>query len=407
MNSRPQTGSPLPDREYWLEQLLAISKPVLAALAERRLKERMPIEFAETDGANEAERAAASAALLADRAKYTHLEALGRLLSGMAPWLENRRLSGAEEETRSRYAVLAREAIDAGTDPASPDYMNFSDGFQPIVDAAFLAQAILRAPVELGEKLEQRVKSNVIAALKQTRTRKPVFSNWLLFAATIEAALFKLGESDWDPMRIDYALKQHEQWYLGDGAYGDGPEFHWDYYNSFVIQPMLVDVLAAVGDQYGEWDAMRPAVTDRARRYAAVLERLIAPDGTYPPIGRSLAYRFGAFQSLAQSALLDALPEGVSAPQVRCALTAVIRRTLDMPGNFTPEGWLTIGFCGHQPDIGERYISTGSLYLCSEVFLPLGLPGEHPFWSGAEEAWTSKKAWSGQAFGIDTALKQV
>nr|WP_235549006.1 DUF2264 domain-containing protein [Paenibacillus sp. Soil522] len=407
MKSRPQIGSPIPDREYWLEQLLAISKPVLAALAERRLKERMPIEIAETDGANEAERAAASAALLADRAKYTHLEALGRLLSGMAPWLENRRLSGAEEEMRSRYAVLAREAIDAGTDPASPDYMNFSDGFQPIVDAAFLAQAILRAPEELGERLEKRVKSNVIAALKQTRTRKPVFSNWLLFAATIEAALFKLGESDWDPMRIDYALKQHEQWYLGDGTYGDGPEFHWDYYNSFVIQPMLVDVLAAVGDQYGEWDAMRPAVTDRARRYAAVLERLIAPDGTYPPIGRSLAYRFGAFQSLAQSALLDALPVGVSAPQVRCALTAVIRRTMDMSGNFSPEGWLTIGLCGHQPDIGERYISTGSLYLCSEVFLPLGLPGEHPFWSGVEEAWTSKKAWSGQAFGIDTALKQV
>lgn len=405
MPSRQQTDSPLNDRDYWLEQLLAISDPVLEALAGRRLKERMPIECAETVGANEAERAAAKAALLADRAQYTHLEALGRLLSGMAPWLANRELAGTEEEMRSHYAALAREAIDAGTDLASPDYMNFSEGFQPIVDAAFLAQAILRAPVELGEKLAQRVKSNLIAALKQTRTRKPVFSNWLLFAAIIEAALFKLGESDWDPMRIDYALKQHEQWYLGDGAYGDGPEFHWDYYNSFVIQPMLVDLLAAVGDQYEEWDAMRTTVADRARRYATVLERLIAADGTYPPIGRSLAYRFGAFQSLAQSALLDALPAGVSAPQVRCALTAAIRHTLDMPGNFTPEGWLTIGFCGHQPDIGERYISTGSLYLCSEVFLPLGLPREHPFWSGAEEAWTSKKAWSGQAFCIDTALK--
>jgi hypothetical protein len=192
---------------------------------------------------------------------------------------------------------------------------------------------------------------------------------------------------------------------LGDGAYGDGPEFHWDYYNSFVIQPMLVDVLDAAGDQYEEWNAMREAVTGRARRYAAVLERLIASDGTYPPLGRSLAYRFGAFHSLAQSALRDQLPEGVSAAQVRCALTAAIRRTLDMPGNFTPEGWLTIGFCGHQPDVGERYISTGSLYLCSAVFLPLGLPNEHPFWSGAAEDWTSRKAWSGLSFGIDTALK--
>ncbi|OMF24940.1 hypothetical protein BK133_21945 [Paenibacillus sp. FSL H8-0548] len=402
MQSIQQSSSQLTDREYWLEQMLFISTPVLTALSERQLKERMPIEIAETAGANDEE----NAVLLADRAKYTHLEALGRLLSGMAPWLENKQLAAeAEEETRSRYAALAREAIDAGTDPESPDYMNFSDGFQPIVDAAFLAQAILRAPVELGEKLEQRVRANVVAALKQTRSRKPVFSNWLLFAATIESALFKLGERDWDPMRIDYALKQHEQWYLGDGAYGDGPEFHWDYYNSFVIQPMLVDVLAAVGEQYEDWKAMRPAVASRAQRYAEVLERLIGPDGTYPPIGRSLAYRFGAFQSLAQSAWLDALPEGVSGAQVRCALTAAIRRTLEIPGNFTADGWLTIGFCGHQKDIGERYISTGSLYLCSEVFLPLGLPLEHPFWSGAADNWTSKKAWSGQAFGIDTALK--
>jgi hypothetical protein len=30
-------------------------------------------------------------------------------------------------------------------------------------------------------------------------------------------------------------LRQHEQWYRGDGIYGDGPEFDWDYYNSFVM----------------------------------------------------------------------------------------------------------------------------------------------------------------------------
>lgn len=403
IESGSQINEMLPVRKYWLEQMLAIGEPVLSALAERRLKEKMPIEIAITAGDTDDEKAAAE--LKADRAKFTHLEALGRLLSGMAPWLENKHINGHEEELRVRYAALAREAVDAGTDPASPDYMNFSDGYQPIVDAAFLALAVLRAPIELGEKLEQRVKANVITALKQTRSRKPVFSNWLLFAATIEAALLKLGELDWDPMRIDYALKQHEQWYLGDGAYSDGPDFHWDYYNSFVIQPMLVDVIAAAGHEHEEWRAMQGAVASRSRRYAEVLERLIGTDGTYPPIGRSLAYRFGAFQSLAQHALNDDLPTSVTASQVRCALTAAIRRTLEVPGNFTADGWLTIGFCGHQRDVGERYISTGSLYLCAAVFLPLGLASEHPFWSGADEAWTSKKAWSGQAFGIDAALK--
>ena len=45
-------------------------------------------------------------------------------------------------------------AIAAGTDPASPDYMNFNQGHQPVVDTAFLALAILRAPTELWKKLD-------------------------------------------------------------------------------------------------------------------------------------------------------------------------------------------------------------------------------------------------------------
>lgn len=57
-----------------------------------------------------------------------------------------------------------------------------------------------------------------------------------------ETFLLKIGE-DYDPSRIDYALKKIPEWYYGDGVYGDGPSFAMDYYNSFVIQPMLVEVL--------------------------------------------------------------------------------------------------------------------------------------------------------------------
>lgn len=382
-------GSGLRDRSYWIDQMLLVGEPVLTALAERRLRLSMLVETAAG----------------VDRSEYTYLEALGRLLAGMAPWLEQGEQSGTEGELRASFAELAREALDAATDPQSVDYMNFSSGLQPIVDTAFLAQAILRAPTELWDKLAPRVKKNVIAALKQTRSRKPVFSNWLLFSAMIEAALFMLGEGDWDQMRIDYALKQHEQWYVGDGAYSDGPDFHWDYYNSFVIQPMLIDVIEAVGEQNDDWSRMRGAIMERARRYAAVMERLIGPDGTFPPIGRSLAYRCGAFHSLAQSALLETLPSGLRPEAVRCALTAVIRQTLGGPRTFNEGGWLTIGLGGHQPEIGEHYISTGSLYLCAAVFLPLGLPAAHPFWSRPGADWTSRLAWSGAPFPIDEALK--
>ncbi len=197
-------------------------------------------------------------------------------------------------------------------------------------------------------------------------------------------------------MRVDYAIRQHEEWYKGDGIYGDGPPFHWDYYNSFVIQPMLLAVVEAVSKSSKAWEPLYPAIVTRAMRYAAIEERLISPEGTFPAVGRSLAYRFGVFHHLANMALRRQLPENVAPEQVRAGLSAVLHRMLEAPGTFDPDGWLTVGFCGHQPAIAESYISTGSLYLCSAGFLPLGLPAVDPFWSKPTQPWTQKKIWNGE-----------
>ena len=378
------------DRAYWLGVLRRLSEPVLVNLAGQRLKERMPVEA--VPGAAD------------DRRNYAHLEAFGRLLAGVSPWLELEGEAGEEGRLRERYADLARRSLDAATDPRSRDFMNFNKGGQPVVDAAFLAQAILRAPRELWQKLDTRVRANVVAALKATRVIKPHYSNWLLFSAIIEAALASVGE-EWDQMRVDYAVRQHEQWYKGDGAYGDGPDFHWDYYNSFVIQPMLIDTLSAVSKKAQGWDEFYQRALPRARRYAAVQERMISPEGTFPPLGRSITYRFGAFHLLAQMALLHQLPPELTPAQVRSALGAVIRRLIEAPGTFDREGWLTIGLYGHQPGLAERYISTGSLYLCAVGLLPLGLPPGDDFWSGPPTDWTAKKMWSGQDVSADHALR--
>ncbi len=379
--------SPDGEREFWISVLRRLADPVLTNLANGTLKARMPVEQA--PGAN--------------RSAVTHLEALGRLIAGIAPWLELPADNTAEGRLRAEYAELARRAIGRAVDPASPDFLNFTRERQPLVDAAFLAQGLLRAPRALGDPLDPATKRNLVAALESTRTILPSTSNWLLFSATVEAGLARLG-APWDRLRVDYALRQHEQWYKGDGAYGDGPEFHWDYYNSFVIHPMLLDVLDACRDEVPAWKDLAGRVGRRAQRYAAVQERLIAPDGTFPAIGRSLAYRFGAFHLLAAIALRRALPEGVSPAQVRGALTAVVRRSIGAPGTFDADGWLRIGFCGHQPGIGETYISTGSLYLCAVGLLPLGLPSSDDFWSTPAQPWTSVRAWGGEAFPIDHAL---
>ena len=82
----------------------------------------------------------------------THLEAVGRLLAGVAPWVELGGDATAEGRAREALADLARRAIDRGVDPASPDFFNFNRGGQPLVDAAFLAQGLLRARRALIER---------------------------------------------------------------------------------------------------------------------------------------------------------------------------------------------------------------------------------------------------------------
>ena len=370
-------------RKDWLDLMLKIADPVLVNLAARGLHESLPVEKP-------------------DRAMYAQLEAFGRTMTGMSPWLELEGLSGEEAALQARYRLLAAECMDAATDPGSPDFMNFSEGYgQSLVDAAFLAHAIVRAPNTLYRSLDGRVRHNISEALKATRRFEPFPSNWLFFSAMVEAALLVMGEA-YDTAPVDKAVEAFEKWYVGDGAYGDGERFRFDYYNSFVIHPMYVDVLevfAGLGERYA---ALLPAVKKRAARFAAVLERMIAPDGTYPVIGRSVCYRFGAFHALAHAALTGNLPEEVRPAQVRCGLSAVIARTA-AGGMFDGNGFLKAGVYGSQPSLGEGYICTGSLYLCEAVFLPLGLAPGHPFWTDPDEDWTGKKIWSGEDLPLDHA----
>ncbi|MCA0434234.1 MAG: DUF2264 domain-containing protein [Proteobacteria bacterium] len=376
------------DREYWISVLRRLSDPILHSLSRGQLKATMPVEAQNS----------------ADRAKYSHLEAWGRLLAGIAPWLDLNSLEGQEAALQKEYIALAQKCMDSATDPASPDFMNFSAGNQPLVDAAFLAHGILRSPRVLWHGLHGRVQGQIVDALKSSRAvRTPGGgNNWVMFAAMVEIALHYMGEATIE-QRLEGCVAKMLACYKGDGAYGDGPNFRFDYYNAFVIHPMLIDVLALLKDKEPRYILTYNEVLSRARRYAAVQERMIAPDGTFPPVGRSLTYRFGALQVLAQMALRSDLPPELKPAQVRCALTSVIRRIIEARGTFDDAG---PGLCGYQPSLAEAYISTGSLYLCSVGLLPLGLPREHEFWSGAPEKWTSQKIWSGESLPADKSLSE-
>ena len=387
--STPVVAPEIVDRKYWLRVLVKIADPLLESLSRGELRKSMPVEC--------------KSGMDADRRKVTYLEAFGRLMAGMSPWLELGADNSEEGQLRKKYIALAQKSMKIAVDPESPDFMNFTEGGQPLVDAAFLAHAILRAPNVLWAQLDQTTQQQIVVAMKSSRVITPGYSNWLLFSAMVEAFLLFAGEQH-DELRMDLAIRKHMEWYKGDGMYGDGPDFHWDYYNSYVIQPMLVDILGELMKHSKKYEKTSETVVKRAQRYADIQERLISPEGTFPAIGRSLPYRFGAFQLLAQMALQHRLSDELNSAQVRSALSAVIQRMIEAPGVFDSNGWLRIGFFGHQPNIAESYISTGSLYLCSVGLLPLGLPASDPFWADAPMDWTSRKIWSGQDFKADHAI---
>ena len=373
-------------RKEWLDALLRIVSPVLNSLEKGRLKKDLPLSLHE------------------ERADFAPLEAFGRGMLGLAPWLEaeSEDLEAQERALQEKYRAKAVKCIAMATDPDSPDFMVFDRGGQPLVDTAFLAHAIVRAPKALAGSLSPEVRHNLAEAFRSSRQITPGSSNWLFFSAMVEAGLYILGEP-YDLVRVLYALRTFQGWYKGDGVYGDGAMLHCDYYNSFVIQPMYVDLVKLFADKSPEIEAMGGTVIARAARYASVLERMIGPEGSYPVVGRSICYRFGAFQMLSQAALQHELEEGVSPASVRCGLTAVIRRVMSAPDMFDEKGWLLPGVYGYQPELAEGYINIGSLYLCSAVVLPLGLSGKDEFWSGAEEEWSGKKVWSGGHISIDHA----
>jgi hypothetical protein len=374
------------DRDYWWKLLNKIASPVITNLANGTLIKNMPVEKSPTFDKRSP--------------TVTYLEAVGRTYAGIAPWLTLPDDQTAEGGARKKLRTDAVKGLNKCFAPGSPDALNFAKDHQPIVDAAYLAQSFLRAPKALWEPLEAETKQRIISAFKSLRNRKPFKSNWLLFGSLTEAFLLTIGE-DYDAERLNEGPKMINEWYKGDGWYGDGPNLALDYYNSFVIHPMLVDVLAVMADKKLVEQKVYDLALKRMQRHAVGQERMISPEGTYPPIGRSITYRTGAFQVLSQVALMEKLPQGIKPAQVRCALTKVKQNMYETPGTFDKNGWLQLGFCGHQAEISDYYTSTGSLYMATLYFLPLGLPAQHEFWNGAPMAWTAKQAWGGKPFAKD------
>ncbi len=379
------------ERKEWVGMLDRIAKPVMENMAAATLKANMHYESIGGE----------------KRHPVSYLEAFGRTVCGIAPWLELGADQTSEGKLRGYYIDLALRGLANAVDPKSPDHLDFNNPCkQPLVDAAFLCQGLERAPRQLISRLDKTTRQRLVAELKSSRVIKPNESNWTLFASMVEATLLDLtGQCDSSRLWHGINSFMREGWYKGDAMYGDGRQFHLDFYNSIVIHPMLADILSVLKRHDYAVDSLVEVENKRLRRFSEEQERVIGPDGSYPAIGRSITYRFGVFHGLARAVLCNTLSTRLKPGQVRSAMTAVMRRQMSRPATFDSEGWLTVGFAGHQPRMSEAYINTGSEYMCTAFFLPLGLPATDDFWTAPYAEWTNRKAWRGIDVGADHALR--
>lgn len=382
------------DRDYWTSLAYSMAAPVLNNMAEGTLQKNMLVEVSPNwDGRD---------------IKVTYMEAFGRLMAGIAPWLSLPDDDTPECTQRKQLRQWALASYRNAVDPDSPDCLLWSGQGQALVDAAYVAESFLRAYDALWVPLDDITKQRYIEAFKGLRRIDPPYTNWLLFSSTIESFLAKAG-ADCDEYRVNSAIRKVEEWYTGDGWYADGPVFAFDYYSSYVFHPMYLETLQAMIDS-GRYTRIHykkhyDRALKRTQKFSIVLERLISPEGTFPVFGRSIPYRMATMQPLALMAWYGRLPVGLTDGQVRAALTTVMHRMFDGKENFNEKGFLTIGFTGRQPNVADWYTNNGSLYMTSLAFLPLGLPPTHPFWSDAPLAWTSQKAWGAQPFPKDHQWK--
>lgn len=396
-DKRVKMQKKISDREYWAEMAYQIAAPVLSNMSKGELRKNMEIEISPTwDGRDKG---------------VIYMECFGRLMSGIAPWLSLPDDETPEGRKRKQIRKWALKSYAHSVDPESPDYLLWRNEGQPLVDAAYIASSFLRAPKQLWEPLDELTKERYIYEFQQLRRIDPPYTNWLLFAAMVETFLMEVG-AEHDMFRIHTAIRKIDEWYVGDGWYSDGQRFAFDYYNSYVIHPMYVQVLEVLVNHKIK---MRDKSLDnvvksldiaqkRMQRFGMILERFISPEGTFPVFGRSMTYRMGVFQPLSMLCWKEILPEELKEGQVRNALTTVMKRMFSVEGNFNKGGFLQLGFAGHQTDLADWYSNNGSMYITSEVFLPLGLPADHSFWTTEPSEWTSQKAWNGKLFPKDHAV---
>ncbi|MCU0489960.1 MAG: DUF2264 domain-containing protein [Chloroflexaceae bacterium] len=300
------------------------------------------------------------------------LEGFARPLWGLAPLAAG---GGAYAHWQRVVRGLA-----AGSDPQHPEFWGWpSPRNQRLVEMAAIGFALVLAPEQCWLPLRESERANLVAWLHTINRTETSDNNWHFFRVLVNMGLARVGVAP-DQAASQRSLNRIEDFYLGDGWYNDGPapRVQRDYYLPFALH--FYGLIYA--EVMGGTDPERARhYRERAARFAHDFVAWFAPGGAALPFGRSMTYRFaqGAFWGALAYAGVEALPWGV----LKGLLLRHLRWWLQQP-IFNGDGTLSIGYVYPNLHMAEDYNSPGSPYWALKAFLPLALPGDHPFWLAEE-----------------------
>ncbi|WP_111560268.1 DUF2264 domain-containing protein [Paracoccus sediminilitoris] len=301
------------------------------------------------------------------------VEGVVRPLWGLVPLA----MGGGE---RAHWPLL-RQALSEGVDPAHPNYWGpVHDYSQRAVEMAAIGMMLMLLPEEGWYPLEDSDKHNLVAWIDGIQRVELVDNNWLFFAILVQEGLRRIGKADLvDETLQERYLARIEEWYLGDGWYGDGPELPIDHYNGFAMH-----FYALLYVQYGaDADSARcRRFRQRAGLFAVEFAQWFAESGETVMVGRSLIYRFAtaAFWGIAATAEQDQLSIGA----IKGIWARQIRSWRNLP-IFTSDGLLTRGYSYPNLIMSEEYNSPTSPYWAMKAFFPLAFSEHSDFWHAEEE----------------------
>lgn len=191
------------DREVWVDIMYQMAEPVMKNMAEGKLQQVM-----DTTGGNK--NLELSPTWDNRNKRVAYMEAFGRLLAGLAPWLNLPDDDTPESAKRKQLREWTRKAIINAVDPNSPDRLGWESGGQTLVDGAYVVEGLYRGYDSLWVPLPQETKDLYIKEIKGLRRYDPPYTNWFLFVGMEECFLMYAG-ADYDAFRIKTAMSKVEE----------------------------------------------------------------------------------------------------------------------------------------------------------------------------------------------------